>query len=122
MTGSGAAAKLDIFRRFSVNYLSGSAGRGAQARVGLTNHSSASACQPSRVLRLCGQSEKRNHNHARQLQQRSNGVERTMSGDRRETNQNAEVIPDAGDAAIHTAQPRRAADHVFAPFIERAGI
>lgn len=77
------------------------------APVRLTNHSSDSACQPERVLRLCGQSENRNHNHARQLWRRSNGVKRTMSGDEGMTNQNAEVIPDAGDAAIPTTQPRR---------------
>lgn len=41
-----------------------------------------------------------------------------MSGERGASNQKAEVIPDAGgDAAVHTAQPHRAGDHVFARIV-----
>lgn len=42
-----------------------------------------------------------------------------MSGDRGETNHNAEVISDARGDAIRTALPRRTGDHVFAPFAVR---
>lgn len=42
-----------------------------------------------------------------------------MSGERGEANQNAEVVPDAGDAAKHRAQARLTSDHVFAPFVVR---
>lgn len=38
-----------------------------------------------------------------------------MSGERELSNQNSDVIPDAGDTAVHTAQPRSEADHVFVP-------
>lgn len=44
------------------------------ASVRPTNHSSRGSCRHYRLSRLRGQSESRNHNHARQLQRRSNGV------------------------------------------------
>lgn len=38
-----------------------------------------------------------------------------MSGEREASNQNSDVSPDEGDTAVHSAQPRREADHVFVP-------